>query len=125
MTTRVHKPYELGRVPILDEPQYSQSLVRGLAILHCFTPERYMLGISEISDETGISRSTTHRYVTTLVALGYLEQNTSRKYRLGLRVNDLGMAALNSRGLREPSRPPMEGLRQRTSLTTSLSVLDR
>jgi hypothetical protein len=31
----------------------------------------------------GMSRSTTHRYVITLVALGYLEQGASRKYRLG------------------------------------------
>jgi DNA-binding IclR family transcriptional regulator len=41
-----------------------------------------------------MSRSTTHRYVITLVALAYLEQGASRKYRLGLKVTDLGMAAL-------------------------------
>ena len=52
-----------------------------------------------------MSRSTTHRYVITLVALGYLEQGASRKYRLGLRVTDLGMSALNSTGLREHARP--------------------
>jgi DNA-binding IclR family transcriptional regulator len=42
-----------------------------------------------------MSRSTTHRYVITLVALGYLEQGASRKYRLGLRVMDSGTSALN------------------------------
>jgi IclR family transcriptional regulator, pca regulon regulatory protein len=66
----------------------------------------------------------THRYVITLVALGYLEQGASRKYRLGLRVTDLGMLALNSTGLREHSHPYLEELRQRTSYTVSLSVLD-
>ncbi len=76
-----------------------------------------------MADETGMSRSTTHRYVVTLVALGFLEQGASRKYRLGLRAGDLGMAALNSMGLREPSRPYLEGLRERTSFTASLSVL--
>ena len=30
----------------------------------------------------GMSRSTTHRYVITLVALGYLRQGARRKYRL-------------------------------------------
>ncbi|HEY5287955.1 MAG TPA: IclR family transcriptional regulator [Solirubrobacteraceae bacterium] len=97
---------------------------RGLAILGCFTPQRSVLGIAEIADDLGMSRSTTHRYVITLVALGFLEQGASRKYRLGLRVTDLGMSALNSTGLREPSRPYLEGLRQSTSYTANLSVLD-
>lgn len=111
-------------VPSLREPRYSQSLERGLAILGCFTPERPILGIADIADELGMSRSTTHRYVITLVALGYLEQGASRKYRLGLRVTDLGMSALNSTGLREHSRPYLEELRQRTSYTVNLAVLD-
>jgi IclR family pca regulon transcriptional regulator len=95
-----------------------------LAILSCFTPKRPVLGIADIADELGMSRSTTHRYVITLLALGYLEQGASRKYRLGLRVTDLGMSALNSTGLREHAQPYLEELRQRTSYTVSLAVLD-
>jgi IclR family pca regulon transcriptional regulator len=111
-------------IPSLREPRYSQSLERGLAILGCFTPKRPVLGIADIADELGMSRSTTHRYVITLVALGYLEQGASRKYRLGLRVTDLGMSALNSTGLREHAHPYLEELRQRTSYTSSLAVLE-
>jgi IclR family pca regulon transcriptional regulator len=111
-------------IPSLREPRYSQSLERGLAILSCFTPKRPVLGIADIADELGMSRSTTHRYVITLLALGYLEQGASRKYRLGLRVTDLGMSALNSTGLREHAGPYLEELRQRTSYTVSLAVLD-
>jgi IclR family pca regulon transcriptional regulator len=110
--------------PSLREPRYSQSLERGLAILSCFTPERPVLGIADIADDLEMSRSTTHRYVITLLALGYLEQGASRKYRLGLRVTDLGMSALNSTGLREHAHPYLEELRRRTSYTTSLGVLD-
>lgn len=111
-------------IPSLREPRYSQSLERGLAILGCFTPARPVLGIADIADDLGMSRSTTHRYVITLVALGYLEQGASRKYRLGLRVTDLGMSALNSTGLKEHAHPYLEELRQRTSYTTNLGVLD-
>ncbi len=128
-TRSASKPSENGHepawsIPSLREPRYSQSLERGLAILGCFTPTRPVLGIADIADELGMSRSTTHRYVITLVALGYLEQGASRKYRLGLRVTDLGMSALNSTGLREHAHPYLEDLRQRTSYTTSLGVLD-
>jgi IclR family transcriptional regulator, pca regulon regulatory protein len=124
---RTAPPADIGdwrSVPTLREPRYSQSLERGLAILGCFTPEKPVQGIADIADDLGMSRSTTHRYVITLVALGYLEQGASRKYRLGLRVTDLGMSALNSTGLREHSRPYLEDLRQRTSYTVNLAVLD-
>jgi IclR family transcriptional regulator, pca regulon regulatory protein len=111
-------------LPVLQGPRYSQSLERGLAILGCFTSEHPVLGIADIAEELGMSRSTTHRYVTTLLALGYLEQGRSRKYRLGLRVTDLGMSALNSTGLREHVHPFLEELRQRTGYTAGLAVLD-
>jgi IclR family pca regulon transcriptional regulator len=111
-------------VPTLSEPRYSQSLERGLAILACFTPSRPVRGIADIADELGMSRSTTHRYVVTLVALGYLQQGAARKYRLSLRVTDLGMSALSSTDLREHAHPYMEELCRRTSYTTSLAVLD-
>jgi DNA-binding IclR family transcriptional regulator len=70
------------QVPTLER-YYSQSLQRGLAILRCFTPQHPILGVADISDELGMSRSTTHRYMVTLVALGYLEQGPGRKYSLG------------------------------------------
>ena len=110
--------------PRLQEPRYSQSLERGLAILGCFTPERSVLGLAEIADELRLSRSTTHRYVITLFALGYLEQEASRRYRLGSRVTDLGMSALNATGLRKHAHPYLEELRRETSYTVNLAVLD-
>jgi IclR family pca regulon transcriptional regulator len=110
--------------PSLREPRYSESLERGLAVLGCFTPKRPVLGNADIADGLGMSRSTAHRYVVTLVALGYLEQVASRKYRLGMRVTDLGMSVLISTGLREYAHDYRQELRQRTSHTASLGVLD-
>ena len=71
-----------------------------------------------------MSRSTTHRYLTTLVALGYMEQDKSRKYRLSLRVTDLGMSALNGMGLRQHAHSILEELRDRSKFTASVAVLD-
>ena len=62
--------------------------------------------------------------MTTLLALGYLEQGARRKYRLSSGCDRLGMAAMNSTGLREHSHAYLEELRQRTSYTASLAVLD-
>jgi IclR family pca regulon transcriptional regulator len=112
------------QIPTLCEPRYSQSLERGLAILESFTPESPWQGIADIADPLGMSRSTTHRYVITLAALGLLVQGAGRKYRLSLRVTDLGMSALNSTSLSEHSRPYLEELLQRTTYTASTSVID-
>jgi IclR family transcriptional regulator, pca regulon regulatory protein len=108
----------------LKEPRFSQSLERGLAILCCFGPERPILGIADIAQELGMSRSTTHRYVITLAALGYLEQGPGRKYHLGLRVTRLGLSAMSAIGLREHARADLEDLCRRTGFTVSLAVLD-
>lgn len=105
---RYHEPEadgDMWSIPSLREPRYSQSLERGLAILGCFTPELPVRGIADVADELGMKRGTTHRYMSTLVALGYLDQVAKRKYRLTLRVIDLGMSALNSTTLREHARP--------------------
>jgi IclR family pca regulon transcriptional regulator len=112
------------RIPDLSEPRYSQSLERGLAILECFTPDTPVLGIADVAEQLGMSRSTTHRYITTLLALGYLRQGARRKYRLGLRVTDLGMAALNETGLREHAHADLAELAQRSGYATSIAVLE-
>jgi IclR family pca regulon transcriptional regulator len=104
---------------------YSQSLERGLAILSAFGSGRPLLGISDLAREIGLSRSTTHRYVATLAALGYLQQDTpTKKYRLGPRVLDLGFSAINSMELREVAAPHLRQLSDETGYTVNLAILD-
>jgi IclR family pca regulon transcriptional regulator len=104
---------------------YSQSLERGLSILSSFKSARPLLGVSELAREIGLSRSTTHRYVATLAALGYLEQDhLTRRYRLGPRVLDLGFSAINSMELREISVPHLQRLSDETGHTVNMAILD-
>jgi IclR family pca regulon transcriptional regulator len=117
-------PLDGEGVPLFPKPRYSESLQRGLAILGSFTSERPVRGVAEIADELGMSRSTTHRYVSTLAELGFLMQGPSRKYRLDLRVTELGLSALNSTGLREHAQSYLEDLRQSSSYTVSIAILD-
>jgi IclR family pca regulon transcriptional regulator len=103
----------------------SQSLERGLAILSAFRSGKPLLGVSDLSREVGLSRSTTHRYIATLAGLGYLEQDPpTRKYRLGPRVLDLGFSAINSMDLRELAAPHLQALSDETGHTVNMAVLD-
>src|SRR5712691_13106228 len=104
---------------------YSKSLERGLAILSSFASARPLLGVSDLSREVGLSRSTTHRYVATLATLGYLQQDgATRKYRLGPRVLDLGFSAIHSMELREISAPHLQQLSDETGHTVNMAILE-
>jgi IclR family transcriptional regulator, pca regulon regulatory protein len=110
----------------LSQSSYSESTERGLAILECFSSQRPVLGLVDIADELGMSRSTTHRYVATLAALGYLKQDGNRKYRLALKVTELGMSTMNAIGLGEHAHEDLVVLSMnvRTLCTVSIAELD-
>ncbi|HEY6496390.1 MAG TPA: IclR family transcriptional regulator [Trebonia sp.] len=112
-------------MPHDDSAAFSQSLERGLALLGTFTADRPALGISELAQRLGLTRSTTHRYVATLARLGYLSQDDStRKYRLGIRVLDLGLTMLGSLELREIAAPHLQRLTATTGYTSNLAIRD-
>ncbi len=95
-----------------------------MGILGCFVARGPVLGIAEIADELEMSRSTTHRYLSTLVALGFMEQTRGRKYRLTLKVTRLGLEAMNGMSLAEQAHVDLEELRRSTDYTASIAVLD-
>src|SRR3954469_11792435 len=114
-----------SRTWAVAEPAGSQSLERGLAILSSFKSAQPLLGVSDLSRVVGLSRSTTHRYVSTLASLGYLQQDAAtRKYRLGPRVLDLGFSAINSMEVRELSAPHLQALSDETGHTVNMAILD-
>jgi IclR family pca regulon transcriptional regulator len=108
----------------LGDLRYSQGLGRGLAILGCFSRGQYTLSISDLSEILRMPRSTTHRYVATLVKLGYLLQLRNKKYRLHAGVIQLGMAAVNEMSLAQHSEDILAALSYRTGFTASVAVLD-
>jgi hypothetical protein len=67
----------------LESGRLSHSLFRGLLILALFISGEEGRGVVEVARQLGLSPSTTHRYISTLVAFGLLTQDPStRKYRL-------------------------------------------
>lgn len=104
--------------------RYSLALQRGLAILGCFSAEQPRFGVAEIAARLGMSRATTHRYLSTLAELGYLRQDDSRKYSLRLSVADLGLAALNATELPTHAHPYMAALASHVRHPVELAVLD-
>lgn len=74
----------LAREPSqLEDSRLSRSLLAGLLMLASFPTDGTYLGNAEIARMLDMNPSTTHRYVSTLVAVGLLERDPStRRYRL-------------------------------------------
>ncbi len=79
-------------------------------------------GVSEISRALGYSKSVVHRLLTTLEAHGYVAATETRRYRLGFKVIELGLVALQQLDVRRRALPHMERLRALTQETVNLSM---
>jgi hypothetical protein len=67
----------------LEDSRLSRSLLAGLLMLASFPSDGSYLGNAEIARMLEMNPSTTHRYVSTLVAVGLLERDpATRRYRL-------------------------------------------
>jgi len=115
----------LTRQNTIKNRKFVISLARGLSILSAFDQSHPILGISDLSIRTGLSKSTIYRIVYTLQSLGYIIPSAqSKKYALGPKVLDLGYAVLSSLELREVAQPYLLELSHRVKETVNLAVLD-
>lgn len=96
-----------------------------LRILDCFTLKGGQLSVGEITELTGLPRSTTHRWVSILRNTGLLDQDCSRDvYRLGLRLIHLGNTALSSMDVSREARHILESLSRSAGARSHLCVFD-
>ncbi|GEL18730.1 IclR family transcriptional regulator [Pseudonocardia asaccharolytica] len=97
---------------------------RVLAVLAAFSATNPRLTLTEISRRTGLPLTTTHRLVGELAAWGALERAGDGRYRIGLRLWEVGSLAPRSLGLRESAMPFLEDLYEVTRENVQLAVLD-
>lgn len=78
--------------------------------------------LTQIADHLSVSKSTAHRYLTTLEGLGVVERDERETYRLGLRLVELAGAVLAENDLRREALAELETLAQSTMETAHLAV---
>lgn len=101
------------------------SVRKALRILESFSPDQPELGVTEISSILKSHKSSVFRILTTLTSEGFVEKNPlTNKYRLGLKLVDLGNRILNRYDLRDHAGPFMEELAKGTDEIVHLSILD-
>jgi DNA-binding IclR family transcriptional regulator len=92
-------------------------------VLGAFDGATPWLTLQQLTERSGLPRSTVHRILDSLVRLRWLD-HVGGGYRLGMRALELGGLAVAHNELREATAPLLHDLRTRTSATVHLGVLD-
>ena len=101
-----------------------QSVQRAAEILWCFTKLDSELGVTALSKELGLHKSTISRLLSTLQQQMLVEQNPETgKYRLGLGLVTLAGIVLDRIDLRDVAYPFLETLAEVTQETVNIVVL--
>ena len=104
-----------------DSTSGAKTLERGLGLL-----DHVANGITRLDDiavAAGLSRSSTHRMLTTLVSAGFLTLGVNHQYRLGTKLLQLGSHAQATIDVSREIQVALEGVSARTLDATHLGIL--
>jgi len=102
---------------------FVRSVDRAFAILRAFGRETPTLTLSQVAQQTGLTRASARRFLLTLQSLGYVGSE-GREFFLRPRILDLGFAYLSSVPVFAVVEAHMEAMVQQVQESSSASVLD-
>jgi len=102
-----------------------KSLLKVVSILEAFSTSRRSMSLAEICAATSFPRSTTHRLAASMRDVGLLDQDGHRdRYRLGIKLFELGNTVLANMDLHREARPFVDTLSRVTGHLAHLAVFD-
>jgi len=105
----------------------NQSVIKALKLLDLFSEETEELSLKEITKESGLPKPTAYRLLTTLERLDFLykskESEHDSKYRLGLKLLELGKLVSNQLEVRAIALPFMEKLKDEINEVIHLVIV--
>ena len=103
----------------------NQSVWRALTIISLFSRQRTQIGITEIGNALGVTKGAAHGLVSTLVRGGFLCQDAAtRKYKLGLKIFEIGMLQPQTQQLNQHAIGPTTELSHCHNVVTRVAIWD-
>jgi DNA-binding IclR family transcriptional regulator len=102
-----------------------QALDRAFAVLDLLGESDTPLGLAQVAAALQLHKSTAHRFLMVLERHHMVERTVSGKFRLGLRLFDLGNRAIEQYDLRERAQPHLRRLVAETEETAHLCILEQ
>lgn len=100
----------------------SRSVERALSILSLFDCHKTEWGISEISRELDLSKSTVHSLVKALEKVDFLQMADNGKYGLGIKVYELGRTYSGNIRLNTAAEPMIKWLGKKYNESVNLAI---
>lgn len=108
-----------------DTKDTVQSVERALTILEELSEYEDGLGITEISRNVNLHKTTVFRLMGTLIEKGFVEQDSeTNKYRITLKMFELGSKKLDKMDILTVARPYLKRLVRETNEVVHLVMLD-
>jgi|SRR5271166_6082113 len=101
-----------------------QALDRAFAVLDLLAESGTALGLAQVAASLQLHKSTAHRFLMVLEKHRMVERTPGGKFRLGLRLFDLGNRAVEQYDLRERAQPHLRRLVAETEETAHLCILE-
>lgn len=98
-------------------------LMRTSQVLDTFSTSHPERTIAEVARALALPTSTIHRIMSSLVSIGLLERPAKGRYRLGIRLHELGQTAVFAMELRERALRYLEALRADVGHTIQLGIM--
>ena len=108
------------------KPDYTiKSLERASDVLNCFKLSEPVKSLKQLSEETGLHKSTVFRMLETLEMIGWVRKDLKTGlYRLGFGIFELGAKAVNGLDFYKESLPHLEELVKDTEQSAHLVIND-
>ena len=108
-----------------DSPTGTQSLIRGLQLMEHLSAYPNGCPLARLAEETGMSKSTTHRLLQGLQKAGYVTPApTPGSYRLTAKCVAIGQRAFSALNITHVAATHLESLNLETGETVNLSYLE-
>ena len=106
-------------------PYQLHSLDRAVAVLEMLGESDAPLSLAEVCQRMGLHKSTAHRSLMVLERSALIERTPENRYRLGLKLYDLGNRAVEQIDLRTRVHPYFRRLAAQVGETVHLSVMQK
>lgn len=100
-----------------------QSVEIAARILEAFTVSEPVLGVTQIGERLGMSKSKVHRFLVSLQRVGFVRRDPhTDRYSLGLRLSSLGQLAISGLDVLAEAKDVARQLAHTTRLSASVAV---
>ena len=118
-------PKPISKIAKTDGPYQLHGLERAVSVLEALSESDMPLSLAEVCQRMELHKSTAHRALMVLERSGLIERTQENRFRLGLKLYELGNRAVEQIDLRTRVYPYFRRLAMQVGETVHLSVLQK